>query len=41
MVSQKLLGFATSLDTYFQLKSAKSSEILLKSCYLDMIKRNL
>jgi len=31
MVSQKLLDSAKSLDTYFQLKSAKSSEIQLKT----------
>jgi len=41
MVSQKLLEFAKSLVTDFQLKSAKSSEILLKICYLNMIERNL
>jgi len=41
MASQKLLEFAKSLATDFQLKSAKSSGILLKICYLNMIKRNL
>jgi len=32
---------AKSPVTDFQLKSAKSSEILLKICYLNMVKRNL
>jgi len=41
MVSQTLLEFAKRLVTDFQLKSTKSSEILLKICYLNMIKRNL
>jgi len=39
MVSQKLLEFAKSLVTDFKLKSAKRSEILLKICYLIMIKK--
>jgi len=39
MVSQKLLEFAKSLVTDFKVKSAKSSEILLKICYLIMIKK--
>jgi len=39
MVSQKLLKLAKSLVTDFKLKSAKSSEILLKICYFDMIKK--
>jgi len=37
----KKLEFAKNLVTSFQLKSAKSSEILLKICYLNMIERNL
>jgi len=37
MVSQKLLEFAKGLVTDFQQKSAKSSEILLKIHYLNMI----
>jgi len=37
MVSQKLLDSAKSV-TNFQLKIAGSSEILLKICYLNMIK---
>jgi len=41
MVSQKLLDFTKSLVTIFQLKSAKSSEILLKICYLKDEERNL
>ena len=41
IVSQKLLDSAKSLDTNFQLKTAKSSEILLKIRYLNMDKRNL
>jgi len=41
MVSQKLLEFAKSLVTDFQLKSLKSSEILFKICNLNMIERNL
>jgi len=40
MVSQKLLDSTKSV-TNFHLKFAKSSEILLKICYLNMIKRNL
>jgi len=39
MVSQKQLEFAKSLVTDFKLKSAKSSEILLKISYLIMIKK--
>jgi len=39
MVSQKLLEFAKSFVTDFQLKSSKSSEILLNVCYLNMIKK--
>jgi len=38
---QKLLEFGKSLVTYFQLKSAKYSEILFKICCLNMINRNL
>jgi len=33
MMAQKLLEFAKSLVTYFQLKSAKSTEILFKIFY--------
>jgi len=40
-VTKKLLEFAESLATYFQQKSAKSSEILLKIFYLNMIERNV
>jgi len=38
---QKLLEFAKSLATYFQLKSAKSTENLFTICYLNIIKRYL
>jgi len=40
MVPQKLLDSTKSV-TNFQLKLAKSSELLLKICYLNMIKRNV
>jgi len=40
-VSQKLLDSAKGLVTNFQLKSAISSEILLKTVILNMIKRYL
>ena len=40
MVSQKLLEeFTKSLATDFQLKSVKSSEILSKICFLNMIEK--
>jgi len=38
---KKLLDSAESLVTNFQLKSAKSSKILLKIVIFNMIKRNL
>jgi len=41
MVSQKLLEFAKSLFTDFQLQSAKRSEILLKKVIWIWLKRNL
>jgi len=39
MVSQKLLESANSLATDFQIKSAKSSEILSKISFLNMIEK--
>jgi len=38
-VSQKLLDSAEGLVTNFQLKSTKSSEIMLKNVIFNMIKR--
>jgi len=40
-MSQKLLDSAKGLVTNFQLKSAKSSEIMLKNVIFNMIERNL
>jgi len=40
-MSQKLLDSAKGLVTNFQVKSAKSSEILLKIVIFDTIERNL
>jgi len=35
MVSQRLLASSKCLDTNFQLKSAKSGEILLKNMFFE------